>query len=153
METITDTSQFLSKTLYFVHNQKPLGFYIHFLQASITRNTALDKDFLACCQTFPQVEGMSEVQVKRFPQIDFHRFSLSVNKNHLIADYFYRFQFFSFGYSGMQLRSELLQECYFEREQGLNREKLGAYKPGYQKKTLNLVFMKGKTFLKILLKK
>ena len=35
---------------------------------------------------------------------------------------------------------------------GLNHEKLGAYKPGYQKKILNLVLMKSKTFLKILFK-
>ena len=37
---------------------------------------------------------MSEIQAKRFPQKDFHRFSLSIYKNHLIADDFIDFDFY-----------------------------------------------------------
>ena len=35
---------------------------------------------------------MSEIQAKRFASIDFHRFPISTDKNHLIAKDFYRFQ-------------------------------------------------------------
>ena len=46
VETITPN--FLSKTYYFVLNDKNGSInYIQFSQASITRNTSLDKDFLA----------------------------------------------------------------------------------------------------------
>ena len=45
----------------------------------ITFSTTIHKDFVG-------VEGMSEIQVKRFSWIDFHRFPLSMDKNHLIAN-------------------------------------------------------------------
>ena len=50
---------------------------------------------------------MSEIQAKRFSLIDSHRFPLSMDKNHLIANDFYRFGFLFIGYSGMQLHPEL----------------------------------------------
>ena len=57
---------------------------------------------------------MSEIQAKRFSLIDFHRFPLSMDKNHLIANDLSRFRFLSIGYSGMQLHPELHRR-YFER--------------------------------------
>ena len=65
-----------------------------------TFSTTLDKDFVG-------VEGMSEIQAKRFSYIDFHLFALSMDKNHLVANEFYRFRFLSIGNSGMQLHPEL----------------------------------------------
>ena len=49
-----------------------------------------------------RVEGMPEFQAKRFPQIIFHCFPLSINKNHLITNDFYQFRSLStcIGYSG-----------------------------------------------------
>ena len=64
----------------------------------ITFSTTIHKDFVG-------VEGMSEIQVKRFSWIDFHRFPLSMDKNHLIANNFYRFRFLSIFYYGMQLHT------------------------------------------------
>ena len=52
-----------------------------------------------------------------------------MDKNPLIADDFYRFQFLSIGYSGVYQYPELHWR-YFERAVDLNCEKLGAYKPG-----------------------
>ena len=43
-----NTRIFLSKKLYFEHNS-----YIKFSQASITRNTTLDKDFLVSISDIP----------------------------------------------------------------------------------------------------
>ena len=40
------------------------------------------------------------IQAKRFSSIDFHRFPIPVDKNHLIADCFYRFRFLSIDNSG-----------------------------------------------------
>ena len=54
---------------------------------SITGKTTLD------IQTSPTVEGMPEIQAKRFPYIDFYRFPLSTDKNRLIAKVFYRFRY------------------------------------------------------------
>ena len=76
------------------------------------RKTTLDKVLL------PWISDIPSSRRGRFPQIDSHRFPLSIDKNHLIANDF-------IGYSGMQLHPELHQ-----RVEGLNREKLDAFKPG-----------------------
>ena len=66
-------------------------------------------------------------------------FQLSIDTIHLIANDFYRFVFLSIGYSGIWLHPGL-HRLYFERAAGLNREKLGAYrpeedfKPGFEEK-------------------
>ena len=70
---------------------------------------------------------MSEIHSK----ISLDRFSpfpLSIDKHYLIANDFYRFRFFSIGYSAIYIHPELHRR-YFERAAGLNRKKLGAYKP------------------------
>ena len=50
--------------------------YIQFSQASITRNTTLDKHFLAWILV--RVKAMTENQPKRFPSRDFHRFPVII---------------------------------------------------------------------------
>ena len=73
VETIARTS--FSLKLFVLHIiTKTLRFYnyIQFSQASITRNTTLVKISLPEFQTFPRVEGMSEIHSK----ISLHRFSL-----------------------------------------------------------------------------
>ena len=48
------------------------------------------------CQTFLQFG----IQAKRFSSKYFHRFPISIDKNHLILNDFYRFRFLSIDYSG-----------------------------------------------------
>ena len=127
-ETITHTSFSLKLFVWYIIT-KTVRFYnyIQFSQASITRNTTLVKTSWPEFQISPRVEGMSESHSK----ISLHRFlpfPLSIDTNHLIANDFYRFRFSSIGYSGIQLHPEL-HRLYFERAAGVNREKLGAYKP------------------------
>ena len=71
---------------------------------------------------------MSEIHSK----ISLDRFSpfpLSIDNYHLIPKDFYRFGSpLSIGYSAIYIHPEQHRR-YFERAAGLNREKLGAYKP------------------------
>jgi len=63
---------------------------------------------------------MPEIQTKRFLWIAFHRFPLSIEKNHLIANDFIDFDFYLLATPG----SNYTRNC-FERVADLNREKLG----------------------------
>ena len=96
---------------------------IQFSQEGITRNATSIKPFPSLNFRYPfRFKGISEIQAKRFPQKDFHCVPLTIDKNHLIAEDFYRFRFLSIDSS-----------VVFERVADLNREKLGAYKPGQYK--------------------
>ena len=111
------THNILSKTLHLYLQTKTVRFnYIQFTQ-DITRNTStLDiKISLPEFQTSLRVEGMSEIQAKRFPSIDFHRFQISTDKNHLIANDFYRFRFSFIDFSGVCNYTRNYR--YFERWQ------------------------------------
>ena len=78
-----------------------------------------------------------------------------MDKNHLIANDFYRVRFLSIDYSGsfgMYLHPDL-HRSYFERVVDQNPEELGAYRPGqycsHQKKILNLILKKRYDFFKV----
>ena len=76
-------------------------------------------------QTFLRVEGMSEIQANRFLSIDFHRFPLQIDKNHLIAYDFYRYRFlcnYTRKYIGVSLKGWQMGPY-----------KPGQYQPSFQK--------------------
>ena len=102
MKTITHTS-FSLKPFFLFITAKTVRFNCsQSSQEGITRNTSLDKIFRSLeFQTSLRVEGISEIHAKRFPYIDFPRFLLSIDKNHLIANDFYRYRLLSIDFSGI----------------------------------------------------
>ena len=75
--------------------------YNQFLQASIncsiTRNASPNKDFLTWIS---DIRSSLDSGEKINSSIDFHCFSISIDKNHLIANDFYRFRYLSIYYPG-----------------------------------------------------
>ena len=86
---------------------------------------------------------MSEIQVKRFSWIDFHRFPLSMDKNHLIAKGpkdFIDFDFYLLATPGCNYTQNYSDVILKGRHADLNCKK--GPNTSHHKKILNLIFKK-----------
>ena len=120
VETITQTSFSLRPFILYIITKTIRFNYIQY--------NLLDKDFL-------RVEGMSEIQAKRFSWIDVHRFPLSMDKNHLIANDFYLL-----ATPGCNYTQNYTDVILKRRHADLNCKKLP--NTSHQKKILNLFLKK-----------
>ena len=127
VETITDTIFPLkTMTLLYITTETVRFNYIHSSHRQVPREiiqcyTTLDKRFpgLNFIQTSSRVEGMLEIQTKRFLWIALHRFPLTIDKITWSLTFFIDFYLLASPGSNYTLNWG-----YFERVADLNREKL-----------------------------
>ena len=127
VETITDTIFSLkTMTLLYITTETVRFNYIHSSHRQVPREiiqcyTTLDKRFpdLNFIQTSSRVEGMLEIQTKRFLWIALHRFPLTIDKITWSLTFFIDFYLLASPGSNYTLNWG-----YFERVADLNREKL-----------------------------